>query len=81
MWAAERERLAAANPSGAAQALARKQSFVDLGCGNGFLTYLLVSEGHPGWGVDVFSRDIWPLCAPRPRRAYPAYACLRTLHI
>ena len=27
------------------------QRFVDLGCGNGFLTYLLISEGHVGWGV------------------------------
>jgi tRNASer (uridine44-2'-O)-methyltransferase len=26
----------------------KKPSFVDLGCGNGFLVYLLNSEGYPG---------------------------------
>lgn len=38
-----------------------KQSFVDLGCGNGFLTYLLVEEGHPGKGIDVQKRGIWDI--------------------
>lgn len=35
------------------------QSFIDCGCGNGFLVYLLISEGHPGIGVDLRSRAIW----------------------
>lgn len=35
LWEEERERLG----------LAEKQSFVDLGCGNGLLVYLLQSEG------------------------------------
>lgn len=33
--------------------------FVDAGCGNGLLTYLLVCEGFDGVGVDVRSRRIW----------------------
>lgn len=33
--------------------------FVDLGCGNGFLTYLLTSEGFNGCGIDLQKRDIW----------------------
>ena len=33
--------------------------FVDLGCGNGFLTYLLIEEGHSGWGIDRQRRGIW----------------------
>ena len=33
--------------------------FVDLGCGNGFLTYLLIEEGHTGWGIDRQRRGIW----------------------
>lgn len=37
----------------------RLQSFVDLGCGNGLLTHLLVSEGHPGKGIDIAKRKIW----------------------
>ncbi|KAL6072141.1 tRNA(Ser) Um(44) 2'-O-methyltransferase [Balamuthia mandrillaris] len=39
--------------------LARKQSFVDLGCGNGFLVYILMMEGYPGKGLDLRRRDIW----------------------
>ncbi|KAI9313796.1 hypothetical protein BX666DRAFT_1973670 [Dichotomocladium elegans] len=37
----------------------RKPRFVDLGCGNGLLTYLLVSEGYEGYGIDVAERKIW----------------------
>ncbi|XP_040566288.1 probable tRNA (uracil-O(2)-)-methyltransferase isoform X1 [Lepeophtheirus salmonis] len=39
------------------------QSFVDLGCGNGLLVYLLHKEGHPGTGLDVRKRKIWDLFA------------------
>lgn len=38
-----------------------KQSFVDLGCGNGLLVYILTSEGHPGLGIDLRKRKIWDL--------------------
>ncbi|PIA18128.1 DUF1613-domain-containing protein [Coemansia reversa NRRL 1564] len=34
-------------------------SFVDLGCGNGFLVYLLTSEGYRGYGIDQSARKIW----------------------
>lgn len=37
------------------------QSFVDLGCGNGLLVYILSSEGHPGLGIDIKRRKIWDL--------------------
>lgn len=37
----------------------RKPTFVDLGCGNGLLTYLLVKEGYKGYGVDIADRKIW----------------------
>ena len=36
-----------------------KQSFVDLGCGNGLLVYILTKEGYRGAGVDLRSRKIW----------------------
>ncbi|KAL9701369.1 hypothetical protein quinque_004810 [Culex quinquefasciatus] len=39
------------------------QSFVDLGCGNGLLVYILASEGHPGVGIDLRKRKIWD-CFP-----------------
>lgn len=39
----------------------RLQTFVDCGCGNGFLVYLLISEGHEGIGIDLQKRDIWDL--------------------
>lgn len=36
-----------------------KQSFVDLGCGNGLLVYILTQEGHQGFGIDLRKRKIW----------------------
>lgn len=41
------------------EGLERNQTFIDCGCGNGFLVYLLISEGHEGIGVDLQKRDIW----------------------
>ena len=37
----------------------KKQKFVDLGCGNGLLVYILNSEGHLGVGIDLRKRKIW----------------------
>ena len=42
----------------------RSMTFVDLGCGNGFLTHLLTEEGHDGVGLDKFSRKIWVCGCP-----------------
>lgn len=39
----------------------RLQSFVDIGCGNGLLVYILASEGHDGLGIDLRKRKIWDL--------------------
>ncbi|XP_055535521.1 probable tRNA (uracil-O(2)-)-methyltransferase [Wyeomyia smithii] len=39
----------------------RLQSFVDVGCGNGLLVYILVCEGHNGFGIDLRKRKIWNL--------------------
>lgn len=39
--------------------LTHLQSFVDIGCGNGLLVFILTSEGHPGSGIDLRSRKIW----------------------
>ncbi|KAF7799044.1 hypothetical protein EIP86_010274 [Pleurotus ostreatoroseus] len=33
--------------------------FVDLGCGNGLLTHILVSEGYEGYGIDLRARTSW----------------------
>ena len=33
--------------------------FIDVGCGNGLLVYLLNKEGFSGIGIDVKSRNIW----------------------
>lgn len=41
------------------EGLETKQTFVDCGCGNGFLVYLLISEGHKGIGIDLKEREIW----------------------
>ncbi|XP_060102143.1 probable tRNA (uracil-O(2)-)-methyltransferase isoform X2 [Heteronotia binoei] len=49
----------------ASKGLPRKQSFVDLGCGNGLLVHILSSEGHPGKGIDVRRRKIWSMYGPQ----------------
>uniref|UniRef100_A0A8C5LLB5 tRNA (uracil-O(2)-)-methyltransferase n=1 Tax=Leptobrachium leishanense TaxID=445787 RepID=A0A8C5LLB5_9ANUR len=41
-----------------------KQSFVDLGCGNGLLVHILSNEGHRGRGIDVRRRKIWDMYGP-----------------
>lgn len=33
--------------------------FVDIGCGNGLLVYILNQEGYHGWGFDARSRTSW----------------------
>lgn len=43
---------------------------MDLGCGNGLLVYILSSEGHHGYGIDVRKRGIWDL--------YPSTTILKT---
>lgn len=44
--------------------LVEYQSFVDLGCGNGLLVYILCGEGHTGLGIDIKKRGIWDLFSP-----------------
>ncbi|OSD03617.1 DUF1613-domain-containing protein [Trametes coccinea BRFM310] len=33
--------------------------FLDLGCGNGLLTHILIAEGYDGHGIDVRARTSW----------------------
>ncbi|KAF6817637.1 tRNA (uracil-o -)-methyltransferase [Colletotrichum sojae] len=33
--------------------------FVDIGCGNGLLVYILLEEGYSGWGFDARARKSW----------------------
>ncbi|XP_043368437.1 probable tRNA (uracil-O(2)-)-methyltransferase isoform X2 [Dermochelys coriacea] len=63
----------------AEKGLSKKQSFVDLGCGNGLLVHILSNEGYPGRGIDVRRRKIWDMygpqthleeCAVRPDDSY-----------
>ncbi|KAL0970373.1 hypothetical protein UPYG_G00241120 [Umbra pygmaea] len=49
----------------AEKSLTAKQSFVDLGCGNGLLVHILSGEGHPGKGIDVRKRKIWDMYGPQ----------------
>ncbi|XP_049922854.1 probable tRNA (uracil-O(2)-)-methyltransferase [Epinephelus moara] len=55
LWAEER----------AEKGLSARQSFVDLGCGNGLLVHILANEGHPGKGIDVRKRKIWDMYGPQ----------------
>jgi tRNASer (uridine44-2'-O)-methyltransferase len=38
--------------------------FVDIGCGNGVLVYILLSEGYDGWGFDIRQRKSWNVFPP-----------------
>jgi tRNASer (uridine44-2'-O)-methyltransferase len=42
--------------------------FVDIGCGNGLLTYILISEGYPGFGFDARERKTWETFPPEVRQ-------------
>ncbi|KAM6909370.1 putative tRNA (uracil-O(2)-)-methyltransferase [Xenentodon cancila] len=55
LWAEEMEQ----------KSLTARQSFVDLGCGNGLLVHILSNEGHPGKGIDVRKRRIWDTYGPQ----------------
>lgn len=35
------------------------RGFLDLGCGNGLLVFILIQEGIPGYGLDLRRRRIW----------------------
>ncbi|PGH07454.1 hypothetical protein GX51_01755 [Blastomyces parvus] len=35
--------------------------FVDIACGNGVLTYILLAEGYDGWGFDARQRKSWSI--------------------
>ncbi|KAF9154200.1 hypothetical protein BG015_001574 [Linnemannia schmuckeri] len=45
----------------------KKQTFVDLGCGNGLLTHILNEEGYKGMGVDIVSRKVWDIYGPNTK--------------
>ncbi|XP_056658348.1 probable tRNA (uracil-O(2)-)-methyltransferase isoform X1 [Monodelphis domestica] len=49
----------------AKKGVTEKQSFIDLGCGNGLLVHILSNEGHPGRGIDVRKRKIWNMYGPQ----------------
>ncbi|KAL3267728.1 hypothetical protein HHI36_006855 [Cryptolaemus montrouzieri] len=36
-------------------------SFIDCGCGNGLLVYILNQEGYAGYGIDLRRRNVWDL--------------------
>lgn len=46
----------------------RTRGFVDLGCGNGLLVYVLILEGYSGYGLDTRRRRIWSLYPEEVRR-------------
>ncbi|KAI0391698.1 DUF1613-domain-containing protein [Xylariaceae sp. FL0594] len=43
--------------------------FVDIGCGNGLLVYILRQEGYAGWGFDARRRKSWDNFAHKTERA------------
>lgn len=51
-----------------------RQSFIDIGCGNGLLVYLLASEGFKGKGIDIRARKIWSFY---PKHVHLEVICLQ----
>jgi tRNASer (uridine44-2'-O)-methyltransferase len=45
-------------------AIRKFPGFVDIGCGNGLLVYILTLEGWPGWGFDARRRKTWDTFGP-----------------
>ncbi|MCJ1251501.1 tRNA(Ser) Um(44) 2'-O-methyltransferase [Trapelia coarctata] len=43
--------------------------FVDIGCGNGVLTEILLLSGYPGWGFDVRRRKTWAILSESTQTA------------
>ncbi|OBT74140.1 hypothetical protein VF21_06271 [Pseudogymnoascus sp. 05NY08] len=41
--------------------------FVDIGCGNGLLTHILIKEGYTGWGFDARKRKSWDTYSTKTR--------------
>lgn len=41
--------------------------FVDIGCGNGLLTHILLQEGYSGWGFDARRRKSWDTYSQKAR--------------
>jgi hypothetical protein len=43
--------------------------FVDMGCGNGVLTEILLQSGYPGWGFDARKRKTWSILSSSTQAA------------
>ncbi|MCJ1394455.1 tRNA(Ser) Um(44) 2'-O-methyltransferase [Xylographa bjoerkii] len=41
--------------------------FVDIGCGNGVLTEILMLSGYRGWGFDARQRKTWKILSPKTK--------------
>ena len=39
----------------------KETKFIDIGCGNGVLVYLLMMEGYEGYGFDIRKRKSWKI--------------------
>ncbi|KAI6021246.1 hypothetical protein EDC04DRAFT_2575571 [Pisolithus marmoratus] len=55
--------------------------FLDLGCGNGLLVHILVSEGYAGRGIDVRARQSWSHYPEATRKALHVYSLDPTCYI
>ncbi|KAG8216643.1 hypothetical protein J3R82DRAFT_6839 [Butyriboletus roseoflavus] len=55
--------------------------FLDLGCGNGLLTHILVSEGYQGHGIDLRARTSWGHYPEHTRAALHVHAINPTRYV
>ncbi|ODH52714.1 hypothetical protein GX48_01203 [Paracoccidioides brasiliensis] len=50
--------------------------FVDMACGNGVLTYILLSERYDGWGFDARRRKSWSIFPPSIQERLKQMICI-----
>ncbi|KAG9311503.1 hypothetical protein JVU11DRAFT_7703 [Chiua virens] len=55
--------------------------FLDLGCGNGLLTHILLSEGYHGHGIDLRARTSWSHYSEHTRAALHVHALDPTQYV
>jgi tRNASer (uridine44-2'-O)-methyltransferase len=53
--------------------------FVDIGCGNGLLTHILLEEGYSGWGFDARKRKSWDTYSAKAQESLKEFVLIPSI--